>query len=461
VTIGQGASVAGRPARGAFPVARARLPAAPLRRRSRAGVSLEGAVVGLTVAALVALGTLSPDLLNAWHIHYISAGGAPYEKIHPATYLTCAAFLLLLFRGGDAIGELDRIISDSKLLLVYFFACALLAFQCIVLDRPVTGAIDTFLLPALLSIIVWSLTPRQRKPMIVAVHVVIWTNIALGFYEYFSGHRLVPITLGELEVTDWRSTALLGHPLSAAGIVGMYTMALALRPRSQSPSLWVIPALFVAVGSLMAFGGRTALVAVMVVFAGCALVQGGRLILGARVRLSAVILAICLLMLAAAAASVLLSAGTFDSMIDRFSSDNGSASARIATLHFLSWFDWKELLLGTSPGRSGSLQTLMGLEYGIESFWIASIVQYGLIQTTLLTIGLACFFIEVLRRSTPGALVLVLFICLMAATSVSFSSKNITLAVYVALIALLLPRGKAGSSDRRHVVSMAAVPTIR
>jgi hypothetical protein len=103
----------------------------------------------------------------------------------------------------------------------------------------------------------------------------------------------------------------------------------------------------------------------------------------------------------------------------------------------------------------------MGLEYGIESFWIASIVQYGLIQTTLLTIGLACFFIEVLRRSTPGALVLVLFICLMAATSVSFSSKNITLAVYVALIALLLPRGKAGSSDRRHVVSMAAVPTIR
>jgi hypothetical protein len=459
--VGQGASVAGRPARGTFLVPRARFAAASPRRRSQAGVSLEGAVVGLTVAALVALGTLSPELLDAWHIHYISAGGAFYEKLHPATYLACAAFLLLLFRGGDAIGEIDRIVSDSKLLLVYFFACALLAFQCIVLDRPVTGVIDTFLLPALLSIIVWSLAPRQRRPMIVAVHVVVWINIALGFYEYFSGQRLVPITLGELVVNDWRSTALLGHPLTAAGIVAMYTMALALRPRPPSPSLWVIPALFVAACSLMAFGGRTALVAVVVVFAGCAMVQGGRLILGARVRLSAVILAICLLMLAAAAASIVLSAGTFDSMIDRFSSDNGSAHARIATLHFLSWFDWKELLLGTSPGRSSSLQTMMGLEYGIESFWIASIVQYGLVQTALLTIGLACFFIEVLRRSAPGARVMVLFICLAAATSVSFSSKNITLAVYVALIALLLPRGKAGSGDRRHVVSTAAVPTIR
>jgi hypothetical protein len=169
-------------------------------------------------------------------------------------------------------------------------------------------------------------------------------------------------------------------------------------------------------------------------------------------------------MLAGALISIVLSAGTFDSMIDRFSSDNGSAHARIATLHFLSQFDWKEILLGTEANRSTSLQTMMGLAYGIENFWIASIVQYGLIQTALITIGLVCFFAEVLRRSASGAWVTVLFICIVAASSVSFSSKNITLAVYVALIVLLLPRERAaqpaqtGSANRRQIAYGLAVP---
>lgn len=62
-----------------------------------------------------------------------------------------------------------------------------------------------------------------------------------------------------------------------------------------------------------------------------------------------------------------------------------------------------------------------------------------MIQTTLITIGLACFVVELLRRSAPAAGVTVLFICVIAAGSVSFSSKNITLATYIALIVLLLP----------------------
>src|SRR6185369_4744247 len=50
-------------------------------------------------------------------------------------------------------------------------------------------------------------------------------------------------------------------------------------------------------------GGCTALISVIVVFAGCALVQFGRLICGERVRLPSVIVAICLTMLAAAVIS--------------------------------------------------------------------------------------------------------------------------------------------------------------
>jgi hypothetical protein len=436
----------------------------PPRAGRHVGIPIDSIAAGLTSVALVLLGTISPELMKVLHIHYISAGGAFFEKLHPATYLTCLALLLLMLRGRGVIGEIDRMISNSKLLLVYLFACALLLIQCLALDRPFTGVIDTFVLPLMLSLIVWNLAPRHRKPLIIALHLVVWINICIGFYEYFSGHPLVPITLGDVVVNDWRSRALLGHPLTAAGVVAMYVMTLVLRPHQQSRSLWVMAALLVAVSSLMTFGGRTALISVIVVFAGCALVQCGRLICGERVRLPSVIAAICLTMLASAVISIVLSAGTFDSMIDRFSSDNGSAHARIATLHFLSQFDWKELLLGTEASRSTSLQTMMGLAYGIENFWVASIVQYGIIQTALITIGLACFFAEVLRRSAPGARVAVLFICIVAASSVSFSSKNITLGLYVALIVLLLPReiathrSRIGSANRKRVPYDFVVP---
>lgn len=445
MSMGEGAPLPSRPMRDA--AARLeRWPSAGAVQRTRAqsGVSIEWAVVGLTALAIVVLGTVSPELLTAFKIHYITPGGTFFEKIHPATYLTILAFALLLFRGGDAVGEFDRVISGSKLLLAYFFTCALLAFQCVVLKRPFTNVIDTFLLPALLCLIIWNLTNSQRKPLIIAIHFIIWVNIALGLYEYFSKHRLVPITIGNLLVTgEWRSTALLGHPLAAAGIVAMYIMAMVLRPRSQALPIFALPALLVATGSLMMFGGRTALVMVLTVFSGIALASATRLICGKRFGLVAVIMTICCIILGGAAISIAFGTGLFDNMLGRFSSDNGSAHARIAALHLLSLFDWKELLLGTSQSRASSLQSMMGLDFGIENFWIACIVQFGIVQTVLITIGLGCFLAELLRRSSPGARVGVLFLCITAASSVSFSSKNITLALYVTIIALLLPRVRA------------------
>ncbi len=100
------------------------------------------------------------------------------------------------------------------------------------------------------------------------------------------------------------------------------------------------------------------------------------------------------------------------------------------------------MLLGPSPVRVNALQSQLGLNYGIENFWISGIVQFGLIHTALLTIGLVCFFIEVIRRSDNAVWAIVLLIAVIAASSVSFSSKNIQLAQFIILISLLLPRSQ-------------------
>lgn len=412
--------------------------------RSRDGISVQWAVVGMTAMSILAIGTISPPLLTLLHVNYSSAGGNILEKMHPGTYFAFLAFALLLLRGGDPIGELNRIAGPAKLLLIYFFACVLIVFQSVVLKRPFTGVVDTFLLPAVLCLIIWNLTPAQRRPLVWVVHFVLWLNIALGYYEFFSKRRLVPIIAADNVVVtgDWRSTALLGLPLVAAGVVAMYVMTLMLKPRTQAPPLYALPLLVLAMGSLMVFGGRTALVYTLVVLAGIVLVHLARLLRGDRFGMMTIIVATGFVMLVGALIPLLFGTGMFDKMIDRFSSDNGSASARIAGLHLLTLLDWREIIFGTTVSRSNAMQTMMGLDYGIENFWIASIVQYGLISTALITIGLGFFFAEILKRAAPGALVAVLFLVMVAASSVSFSSKNIILAAYVVQIVLLLPRAQ-------------------
>jgi hypothetical protein len=150
--------------------------------------------------------------------------------------------------------------------------------------------------------------------------------------------------------------------------------------------------------------------------------------------------AICLLFAAAAGIFAALDLGMFDKMLLRFSSDKGSAHTRYATFDLLSHFDWRELVLGPNPARASALQTQFGLRYGIEDFWVASIVQFGLVHTTLLTIGLVGLFAEILRRASGAAWAIVLLVFVVAASSVSFSSKNIQLAQFILLITLLLPR---------------------
>lgn len=443
------------PVSGPFPSYRAatvrtgfqRPPSAPGREIARAGSFVDRMIITLLLLAVTATFTLSSAMLTNWKIHYLTAGGGFYEKFHPATGLTFLAFGLLLLRNADPVGDIDRMFSRSKLILLYLGCWLLLLVQMFVLNRPFTVIIDTFLLPVVLCLVIWRLSPMQRKPLVWATHLTILLNVCLGYYEYFSGHRLIPLTLGDvLVVGEWRSSALLGHPLTASGLVGGYILALVLRP-ALCPNIMLRTSLIAfCLGSLMAFGGRTALVTVLLLM-GCVAAREVWLILrGKRISLPTVIATLCLLFIAAAGIFAAFDLGIFDKMLLRFSSDKGSALARFATFNLLSHFDWHELILGPDPTRVNALQTQLGLNYGIENFWISCIVQFGLIHTILLTIGLIGLFVEIIRRAHPAVWAIVLLILVIAASSVSFSSKNIQLAQFIILITLLLPRDPSGAT---------------
>lgn len=408
-------------------------------------------IVGLMLVAVIATFTLSGAMLTNWKIHYLTAGGNFYEKLHPATYFTFLAFGLLLVRYGDPVGEVDRIFSGAKLVIVYMLCWTFLLVQMFVLERPFTVIIDTFLQPVVLCLIIWQLTPSQRKPLVWAIHLTILLNVCVGYYEFFSGHRLIPLTLGDvLVVGEWRSSAFLGHPLTASGLVGAYILALVMRPSLCPPALLRIPLIAFCLGSLMAFGGRTALVTVLLVIGLLAALELLLILRGKQVSLPMVMGTICLLFVAAAGIFAAFDLGIFDKMLLRFSSDKGSALARVATFDLLSHFDWHELLMGPNPVRVNALQAQLGLNYGIENFWISCIVQFGIIHTALLTIGLVGFFVEILKRANPATWAILLLIVVIAASSVSFSSKNIQLAQFIMIITLLLPKDAPPATPTQH-----------
>ncbi len=398
-------------------------------------------IASLMVLAVITTFTMSSAMLTDWKIHYLTTGGNFYEKIHPATYFTFLAFCLLLIRNSDPIGEINRIFSGAKIVLVYLFCWLCLLVQMLVLERPFTFIIDTFLLPVLLCLVIWRLSPSQRKPLVWAIHLTILINVILGYYEYFSGHRLIPLTLGDVIVLgEWRSSALLGHPLTASGVIGAYILALILRPALCPPVLVRLPLIAFCLASLMVFGGRTALVTVMLLIGFFVATEIFRILRGGRTSLPTAIAAICLLFVVAAGIFAAFDLGIFDKMLLRFSSDKGSTLARYATFDLLAHFDWRELVLGPNPVRASALQTQYGLNYGIEDFWISCVVQFGIIHTILLTIGLIGLFAEILLRASNAAWAIVLLIVIVAASSVSFSSKGIQLAQFIFLITLLLPR---------------------
>jgi hypothetical protein len=401
---------------------------------------LDLAIVGSVTLSVVCIFSISTTMLTHWGVHYLSSGGNFYEKIHPATYLAVLAFGLMLIRHADPIAEIVRTFSGARLVLVYLFCWLCLLIQMVTLGRPFTVIIDTFMLPLLLVLVIWKLTPRQKLPVVLALHAAILINIVIGFYETRSGNRLFPLTVGDVVVLgEWRASALLGHPLTASGVVAAYVLALIFQPSICPPAVVRLPLMAFALASLMAFGGRTALVTVLLLGTIAACLQFLRLLQGARVSLLTVVAVIGLVFVAAAAIFAAFDLGFFDKMLLRFSSDKGSASARLATFNLLSKFDWQELLLGPNPVRATALQNQSGLKYGVENFWVSCIVQFGIIHTVLLTLGLGALLVEVRKRSSAAAWAIFVLMLAIAGSSVSFSSKNIQLAQFIVMIALLLP----------------------
>jgi hypothetical protein len=146
-----------------------------------------------------------------------------------------------------------------------------------------------------------------------------------------------------------------------------------------------------------------------------------------------------LLALLPVAISILASTGFFDTMLDRFSSDGGSAEARVKMFEMFDHVPFRDLLVGPDIGLIESLRRVNGLEWGIENPIINDLLYQGLLITVLVAVAISMFLAEIALLCRRGVWVQVVAFAILINTSESIASKT-TMVSEFAVLALCLYR---------------------
>ncbi len=411
----------------------------------------------LLFVTLFLLVVLSNMVLTRFGIRYDLEGGTALEKIHPAHFLALGSLFLLWFSHLRPMDYVDTLFTRHKGTLVFLVTWVLLLFQITVIQhKPFTPIIDTFIFPVILLYLLDSISDYQRTKLGRLMHFLMLANALLGLFEFLTGFRLTPIDAGGVIIEgDWRSSALLGHPLTNALITGGYLVTLALGGWRDLP--WIMkPALFgINLLAMNAFGGRMALVTLLAFlviifsFKMIATLNGGT---SARRNW---LLGVLLVPLAIGALVVGFEIGLFDQFVGRFIDDKGSASARVIMFEIFRDLSILDIMIGPDPEHVASLLRSHGLNFGIESFWVAFILSYGFIVSMIFFVGLFAFLYDVVKASSLAAIWPILYFLTVSSTSVSLSAKGTDLAFVVVFSLLLLKMSK------KRVVRQRDQPPVR
>ena len=407
-------------------------------------------LAALTGLAIVLMLLMSAMVLFHFGLNYEAPGGSFLEKVHPGSWLVFATLLLLMIGHGNPVRFLDFVIARQPGLLVFFITWLLLLAQIVLVQNvPFTPIIDSYLMPMALLVLIQSLACGARTRIAGMMHVVFAANALLGLFEYLTGYRLTPYVAGVLVIEgDWRSTALFGHPLANALLSGCYILAICLGGGRELPPLLRPAMIVLQMAGMIAFGGRTSLVVMLAFVGAIALRAVIGFLAGRRISLLAAALASVVVPLALAGLVLLAQGGFFDRLLDRFANDSGSANTRFIMVAMMGQIPLRDLLLGPDPAWINSLQRLNGIELGLESFWLSTILQYGLIVSLMFFAGLFAFCRDLVAASRRGSIFVLVFFFIIASTSVSISAKTTVFGMIVAIILILLrPDHKASTSN--------------
>lgn len=401
----------------------------------------------LIALTIVILG-VSGGMLWVVGINYDGLSGSAPQKIHPSTYFVVLLFCWGAMTYGNPIGYVVHAaqVRPAGLLLA---VCAIgLLLHIVSRAGPGMGwALDTFMLPGLLVIILADRDTQTWRQLELTVHAVMLVNALLGLVEFGSGHLFFPYRLdGEVFATDTRSAALQGHPLGNATLTACYVLSLIAGGGTFAPTVRA-GMIVLQLAALVAFGGRSAMVATLILGGSRGLLALHRTLQSGRVPLLGAAVGVFVLTLAPLAVGGLAVGGFFDALLGRFMADGGSANARVEMLDLVASIPFRELLIGPETAMVDSIRRVSGLEWGIENPIVKTLVYQGIFMTVLLTVAVTMFMIELVRQCRAGTALPVTAFLILVNTFEGLGGKSTLLAKFVILL-LALYRPIA-AADRR------------
>lgn len=406
----------------------------------RSGPALEYASAVLAALAILLTLSLSGLMLARFGIAYEEAGGPAWQKVHIAVPVAFAALSALALSRGNPFWLIDDVIRRQPGAMAFIaMLFVMVAYVMWRVGGPITQFIDTFVLPWMIFLILLRWPEDWLRPMAKLFHGFMVLNALMGLAEFAFGFRITPLVAeGQVITTEWRSTALLGHPLLNAAATACYAFMLLIGGGRDLPA-WARAAAFaLQTSAMIVFGGRAA-TAFLLLFAVPTLIAAAWRFRGSY-KLTPASAALLILTGVAAAAGIagLAEGGFFDKFIGRFLDDGGSAAARTSMFDVLWALSPEMLWLGSDPDYIASLQRQVGIPFGIESFWIAMIANQGLLFSVPFFVLFLLYLNEYRRALIPGTIWSLLLFLLIISASTSLSSKTAMLTIYTIAACLLL-----------------------
>ena len=382
-------------------------------------------------------------------LNYEGLSGGAASKIHPSTYLFFCLFAWRMLSGGDPYGYLVNITRIRPASMFLLVAAVLMLIHIVARGAPgMAGDVDTYMGAALGVMLMAEADERTLRRIEASLHAIMTVNALTGLGEFLANARAFPYRFdGEVFATDLRSTALQGHPLVNATVTAWYVLALIGNARFSLPAGLRAPLIVLQFAAMVTFGGRTALVIALALGAGQMVLAMHRSMRTGKVSMLAAAAAVATLACAPLAGGLLVYAGFFDRLAQRFADDGGSANARILMFELFDRISLAEFLVGPDAAYMDSIRRLAGLEWGIESPIIRTMLYQGAIMTALLTLAVALFLWELSRVAVRGTALPMLCFVLVINTSESIGGKTTMLTKFaISIICLYRPQRRDQSA---------------
>jgi hypothetical protein len=399
-------------------------------------------IAALFLVIVLVLFSVSSGVLWNLGINYNGVTGAIASKIHPATYLAFATLGLLMLARRNPASFFVALVTKHPGTLAFLLA-TLLVGGIIVLDgrKGIATIFDTYLLAIIVALIAAEMETRDFTRAEKLIHVLLAANALLGLAEYALNTRVFPFRFdGAALEWDYRSNALIGHPLENAQITGLYIMVLLAGGGASMPKSLRPAAILLQLAALVPFGGRTALLLTVAMAVLWMVPRVLQVLRGARLSLPVFAAIAVLAPLLTLGVGLIAAGGFFDVITDRFDDDGGSAKARVEMFAIFDHLSAHDIFIGASSDVIDSLRTSRGLEQGIENPVIRLLLYQGVVFTSFLIVGFTLFLIEIARRLRPGYGMAMIFFLVIISSYESIANKTVGLAQFVVLLLVMFPR---------------------